>query len=138
MYTYGYNYPSVASSAGSSSTVLAVTTIVALVVAIIGSVLLFVLFLKKDNENKFTGITNWLYNFLQFNKLTIETILKFTYLFLAIFLTVFSFGLIAESFVAFLFVLVLGNLTLRVTYELIMVQILIHRNVREINEKLKK
>ena len=129
------------SSASSDATAaaggLVIAAIVGLVVGIIGSVLVFVLFLNKNNENKYEGFVKWLYNFLQFNRLCIEGILKFTYIFLAIFLTVASFGLISTSFWAFLIVLLVGNLLLRVTYELTMLQILIHRNVRELNEKTK-
>lgn len=112
--------------------------IVALVIAIIGAVLTFILFLNKENEKKYTGFTKTLYNFLQFNTLCIDSILKFTYLFLAIFITVLSFGAIANSFLGFLLLLILGNLTLRICYELTMVVILIHRNVREINDRTKK
>lgn len=112
--------------------------IVALVIAIIGAVLTFILFLNKENEKKYTGFTKTLYNFLQFNTLCIDSILKFTYIFLAIFITVLSFGAIANSFLAFLLLLILGNLTLRICYELTMVVILIHRNVREINDRTKK
>lgn len=123
-----------APSSSSSST----AALVALVCAIVGSILIFALFLKKDNEKNLNQYTKPIYNFLQFNRLCIESILKFIYLFLAIFITVASFGLISSSFFGFLVTLVVGNLLLRVTFELIMITILIHRNVRDINEKMKK
>jgi hypothetical protein len=136
-----YTYPSsslVRSASAASTGNSSVVAIVALICAIVGSILVFVLFLRKDNESKYTGFVKWLYDFLQFNKLTIDIILRFTYLFLAIFITVLSFGLISTSFLGFLLTLILGNLVLRVVYEFSMLVILIHRNVRELNEKTKK
>ncbi len=136
-----YAYPSsslVRSASAASTGNSSVVAIVALICAIVGSILVFVLFLRKDNESKYTGFVKWLYDFLQFNKLTIDIILRFTYLFLAIFITVLSFGLISTSFLGFLLFLILGNLVLRVAYEFSMLVILIYRNVRELNEKNKK
>jgi hypothetical protein len=136
-----YAYPSsslVRSASAASTSNSSVVAIVALICAIVGSILVFVLFLRKENETKYTGFVKWLYDYLQFNKLTIDIILRFTYLFLAIFITVMSFGLISTSFLGFLLTLILGNLVLRVVYEFSMLVILIHRNVRELNEKTKK
>ncbi len=136
-----YAYPSsslVRSASAASTSNSSVVAIVALICAIVGSILVFVLFLRKENESKYTGFVKWLYDFLQFNKLTIDIILRFTYLFLAILITVMSFGLISTSFLGFLLTLILGNLVLRVVYEFSMLVILIHRNVRELNEKTKK
>ena len=136
-----YAYPSsslVRSASVASTSNSSVVAIVALICAIVGSILVFVLFLRKENETKYTGFVKWLYDYLQFNKLTIDIILRFTYLFLAIFITVMSFGLISTSFLGFLLTLILGNLVLRVVYEFSMLVILIHRNVRELNEKTKK
>jgi hypothetical protein len=136
-----YAYPSsslVRSASAASTSNSSVVAIVALICAIVGSILVFVLFLRKENETKYTGFVKWLYDYLQFNKLTIDIILRFTYLFLAIFITVASFGLISTSFLGFLLTLILGNLVLRVIYEFSMLVILIHRNVRELNEKTKK
>ena len=136
-----YAYPSsslVRSASAASTSNSSVVAIVALICAIVGSILVFVLFLRKENESKYTGFVKWLYDYLQFNKLTIDIILRFTYLFLAIFITVMSFGLISSSFLGFLLTLILGNLVLRVVYEFSMLVILIHRNVRELNEKNRK
>ncbi len=138
MYTYGSSSLVKGASAASSSGNGTVVLIIALVCAIVGSILTFVLFLKKDNESKYTGFVKWLYNFLQFNTLCIDGILKFTYLFLAIFITISSFAVIGSNFLGFLITLVVGNLLLRVCYEFSMLVILIHRNVRELNEKTKK
>ena len=138
MYSYGSSSLVKSTPALTSSSNSSVVMIIALICAIVGSVLVFVLFLRKDNEKKYTGFVKWLYDFLQFNTLTLDIILRFSYLFLAIFITIASFATIGTNFLAFLIELVVGNLLLRVLYEFSMLVILIHRNVRELNEKTKK
>ena len=95
-------------------------------------------FLKKDNEGKYTGFLGWMYDFLTFKKLTIENVLKILYLICAIFVTLSSFATISTSFIAFLVYLVVGNLIVRIAYELILVRLIICRNTTEINKKLDK
>lgn len=111
--------------------------IVAFILAIVGGILTYFLFLKKDNENKFTGFVNYLYEFLSFKKMWLETILKVSYLILTIYITLMSFELIGKSFIAFLLTLVFGNIILRVVYELSLILLTICRNTSEINKKLK-
>ena len=67
----------------------------------------------------------------------IEPILKVTYLILAIFITLYSFGLIGVSFVAFLLTLTLGNILLRLVYETTLILLMIWKNTTEINKKMK-
>ena len=76
--------------------------------------------------------------FFTFKKLTIENVLKILYLICAIFITLSSFSMISASFLAFLLYLVVGNLVARVSYELILVKLIICRNTTEINKKLDK
>ena len=110
---------------------------IALLLAIIGGILVYFLFLKKDNEGKFTGFVKYLYEFLSFKKMWLETILKVSYLILAIYITLTSFELISTSFLAFVLTLVFGNIILRVIYELSLVLLTICRNTTEINKKMK-
>ena len=110
---------------------------IVLLLAIIGGILVYFLFLKKENESKFTGFVKYLYEFLSFKKLWLETILKVSYLILAIYITLASFELIGTSFIAFVLTLVFGNIVLRVIYELSLVLLTICRNTTEINKKLK-
>ena len=79
-----------------------------------------------------------MYDFLTFKKLTIENVLKILYLICAIFVTLSSFATISTSFIAFLLYLVVGNLVVRIAYELILVRLIICRNTTEINKKLDK
>lgn len=121
----------------SSMSGMMIWTIIAFVIAIAATVCIFVVFLNKKNEKKFTGFLGWLYDFLTFKKLAIDTLLKVTYVCFAIYITLYSFALIGVSFGSFLGMLIGGNLGLRITYELLMLMISICSNVSEINKKLK-
>ena len=121
---------------GSSSTSFGVWAIVSLVLAIVGAILGYFMFVKpeKNYPNKFV---NWLRSFLNFNEMLIEPILKVTYMFIAIFITLGSFELIGSSFVGFLLTLIFGNLIMRVIYEASMMMVGIWKNTKEINKKMK-
>ncbi|MCI5703522.1 MAG: hypothetical protein MR265_06020 [Erysipelotrichaceae bacterium] len=125
---------------GTSSSGLAaagIWGIIALVIAICATIVIFVLFLTKKNEKKYKGFLGWLYDFLTFKKCVIDYILRFTYVCLAIYLTLASFGLIGTSFLLFLTTLIGGNLVLRIAYEFSLMLINICVNVAEINKKMK-
>ena len=105
-------------SYGVSSTILdsspkfvasGIWTIVSVILAIIGGIVLYFTFLSKKNEGKFTGFLGWLYDFLTFKKMMIENVLKILYIIVALFVTLSSFGLISISFLAFLLTLVIGD-----------------------------
>ena len=117
---------------------LGIWSIIALVLAIVGAILVYVLFLSKKNEDKVKGFWKWLYHSLKFDKMMIEVIIKILYLFGAIFITLYSFGLIGVSFVSFLITLVIGNVALRITFELLLITLQIWKNTTEINQKMKK
>lgn len=134
-------------SYGVSSTILdsspkfvasGICTIVSVILAIIGGIVLYFTFLSKKNEGKFTGFLGWLYDFLTFKKMMIENVLKILYIIVALFVTLSSFGLISISFLAFLLTLVIGNVLTRVIYELLLVKLVICKNTTEINKKLNK
>ena len=135
MYGLGSSYGSMdalAMMSGSSE----VWSIVSLILAIIGAILAYFMFVKPEKKypNKFV---NWLRSFLNFNEMLIEPILKVTYIFFALFITLGSFSLISFSFVSFLAVLLLGNLFIRVVYEASMMMVGIWKNTKEINKKMK-
>ena len=133
MYTYGnlgsYGVISANQSAG-------IWTIIAFVLAIVGAIIAYFLFVKPEKKypQKFV---NWLRSFLNFNEMLIEPILKVTYIFFALFITLGSFSLISFSFVSFLLMLLLGNVFIRVIYEASMMMVGIWKNTKEINKKMK-
>ena len=134
MYTYGYTAPKVTTTVALSGGA-GVWVIISAILALVGGILVYVLFLNKKNEKKFTGFVKWLYDFLSFKTLTIEMLLKVFYLIGAIFITLGSFAYIGTSALAFFGMLILGNLVLRVIYEGSLLVILIYKNVKELNEK---
>ena len=90
---------------------------------------------SKTEKNKYLQEIK---EFFGFKKMLIEDLLKIIYLILAIFITLYSFELIKESFIAFIFTLLIGNLVLRIIFESILVKIMIWKNTNEINKKIKK
>lgn len=115
---------------------LLIWTIISIVVAIIGGIALYILFLKSDK--KLDNTLSKLRDFLNFKTLVIEDVLKVSYLILAIFITLYSFGLIGVNIGSFFAMIIVGNFILRITYELTLLIIKICKNTTEINNKLKK
>ena len=115
-----------------------VWVILSLILAVVGGILVYFLFLSKKNEGKFTGFLGWLYDFLSFKKMFLEALLKVTYLIIAIYITLYSFVLIGDSFLGFLLTLVLGNVIARVVYEFSLILLVICRNTTDIAKNTSK
>lgn len=110
--------------------------IISAVLAIVGGIVAYILFVSKKNNGEYTGFVAWLHDFLNFKKYVVEIILKVLYLICAIFITLSSFSLIGTSVAGFFLYLILGNILARVSYELILMLITIVNNTTEINKKL--
>lgn len=110
--------------------------IIALVISIIGCFVIYFIFVKKDGKEK-NKTLEWLKEYLRFDKMLIETILKIGYIFSALFITLGSFALISTSFVAFLATLIVGNLIARIIYEGALIRVMIWKNTTEIKKNLK-
>ena len=131
MYSSLYSSRAVDSAVGAG-----IWLIVALILAIVGGILIYFLFLSKKNEGRFQGFLGWLYDFLSFKKFFLEAVLKITYLVVAIYITLSSFAMIASNFLGFILTLVLGNILARIIYEFSLLILVICRNTTEINAKL--
>ena len=103
----------------------AIWTIISLVLAVVGGIVLYFTFLRKSNDGKF-------------KKLFLENLLRVLYLITTIFVTLFSFAVIGKSFLSFLGILVIGNLITRIIYEFLLILLVICRNTSEMNSKLGK
>lgn len=112
--------------------------IVSLILALIGGILIYFLFLNKKNDGKFNGFVGWLYDFLSFKKMFMEALLKIAYIVVALFITLSSFATIGSSFFGFLITLIVGNIVARLVYEFALILLVICRNTSEINKKLTK
>ncbi len=136
MYNLGSSYGNVGkmNSIGSMGLGALIWTIITIVAAVAGCFLVYFLFVKKDvkTKNKFVL---WLKDFLNFDIMLIEPILKIAYIFIAIFLTLESFALIGVSFVSFLAMLIGGNILARVGYEAALILVMIWKNTSELRKK---
>jgi ABC-type multidrug transport system permease subunit len=136
MYNLGSSYGNVGkmNSMGSMGLGALIWTIITIVAAVAGCFLVYFLFVKKDvkTKNKFVL---WLKDFLNFDIMLIEPILKIAYIFIAIFLTLESFALIGVSFVSFLAMLIGGNILARVGYEAALILVMIWKNTSELRKK---
>lgn len=132
-YGYGNNLVTSAPTMGTGELVW---LIISLVVALAGCFVVYFVFVQKK-ENPKQKFLAWLKDFLRFDKMMIEAILKISYYFSAIFITLSSFSLISTSFIAFLLMLVCGNLLARVIAEAVLIKVMIWKNTTEIKKHLK-
>lgn len=109
-------------------------TIITLVVSVVGCFLVYFLFVKKDVKTK-SKFVLWLKDFLSFDIMLIEPILKIAYIFAALFITLGSFALIGTSFLSFLAMLIGGNILARVGYEAALIIVMIWKNTSELRKK---
>ncbi len=108
--------------------------IISAVLAVVGGFALFFTFLSPKNNTKFTKFWGWLYDFLTFKKLFLESTIKILYLICTIFVTLGSFAIIGKDFLSFLLTLVLGNVALRITYEFLLMALIMCRNTSDISK----
>ena len=96
-------------------------TVISFVVALIGCFVVYFLFVKKKikTDKKYVS---WAKDFLSFDIMLIEPMLKIGYIFVVIFITLSSFALIGTSFLSFLMMLIFGNLSARIVYELLLIK----------------
>ena len=113
----------------------AVSTVIAFIIAIAAGIMIYFMFVK-DNKPVSENLQK-LKDLLDFKTMLIEPILKIVYIIATVFIILFSFGLISLNFVSFLMVLILGPIAIRIVYELMMINIMIWKNTKEINDNIK-
>ena len=131
-----YNYNLTGTSASSVADA-GIWAIIAAILAIIGGILVYFLFVKSKNGPK-GKFAKWLKDFLMFRTMWIETIIKIIYYITTIFVIFVSFSFISTSFLSFIICLVLGPIITRLVYEGIIMFIMIWRNTADIAENTKK
>ena len=119
---------------------IAIWSIIASILAIVGGILVYFLFVsaKTTPKGKFA---KWLKDFLSFKIMWIEPILKIVYYIATIFIVLYSFSFISLGgfgFLAFILILILGPVVLRIAYEATMMFIMIWRNTKDIADNTKK
>ena len=113
----------------------AVWTVIAFIIAIAAGIMIYFMFVK-DNKPVSEKLQK-LKDLLDCKTMLIEPILKIVYIIATVFIILFSFGLISLNFVSFLMVLILGPIAIRIVYELMMINIMIWKNTKEINDNIK-
>lgn len=109
-------------------------TIVSAVLAVIGGIVLYFTFLSSKNDGKFKGFLGWMYDFLTFRKMMLESILRILYLILVIFVTLSGFAM--GNILVCLLTILLGNIAVRLVYEFALIMLVICRNTSDISKKL--
>ena len=136
MYDLDYGYGSIDAVAKTSVATL-VWGILSVVIAIVGGLLVYFLFIKKDckTNNKFV---KWLKEALEFEVMFGETILKVLYLISTIYVILLSFSFIGTSFFVFLSMLLFGPIAIRLIFEQLLMFIMVWKNTSEIAKNIKK
>lgn len=109
--------------------------IVSLVLAIVGGILVYFLFVRPKTEPK-GKFCRWLKNFLAFKIMWIEAILKITYYVATIFCVLGSFAMLGTDFGMFIVLLIVLPVLLRLIYEGSLILIMIWQNTQNIANKL--
>ncbi|MBR3228733.1 hypothetical protein IKF67_00615 [Candidatus Saccharibacteria bacterium] len=139
-YDYEDILSSGSSSAASSMAGATIWMIIAAILAIVGGILVYFLFVRSKTEPK-GKFAKWLKDFLAFKVMWIEPILKVVYYIATIYVILFSFTFLALGGVgvlSFFLCLILGPICVRLAYEMTMMFIMIWRNTRDIAESTKK
>lgn len=133
---YTNNYPTM-DTVTSTAVETGIWGIISIVLAIVGGILVYFLFVKSDKEPKNKFLAS-LKDFLAFKKMWIEALLKILYYIGTIFVMLISFSIISTSFLAFLLVFIGGPIVMRLVYEGLMIMIMIWRNTTDIAKNTKK
>lgn len=134
------NSTSSGSSAYATAQGVGIWGIISLILAIVGGILVYFLFIKSKNPVK-GKFANWLKDFLSFKIMWIEAIIKVAYYIATIFIILISFSYLAlggSGFLLFLLTLILGPIIIRLIYEAGIMFIMIWRNTKEIADNTKK
>ncbi len=107
------------------------------VLAVILGVVLFFTVLRRKNEGKFTGTKGKLYDFLNVNKFYTEDIIRLFYVITVCVVTLVGLAkIILGGFFSGLFLIVLGNIITRVSYECLLMFFVLVRKTVAIDKKL--
>lgn len=126
--------------AGGVGVGVGIWTVIAAILAIVGGILVYFLFVKSKNTPK-GKFAKWLKDFLSFKVMWIEPILKVVYYVATIFSVLYSFTFLALGGVGILLwlgVLIFAPILIRIAYEATMMFIMIWRNTQDISDNTKK
>lgn len=119
---------------------IGIWTIVALILAIVGAIVVYFVFVKAKDEPK-NKFLKWLKDFLSFKIMWVEAVLKMLYYFATIFIILFSFNFLAipgPGVLMWLGFLVLGPVVIRLFYEMSIMFVMVWKNTKTIAENTGK
>ena len=134
------DYDALYSAASTLPTGFYIWFIIAGILAVVGGVLTYFLFVKNKNTPK-GKFTKWLKDFLNFKIMWLEPILKIVYYILTIGCILVSFGFLGyggAGVILFFMTLIGGPILIRLGYEMTMMFIMIWRNTRDIADSATK
>lgn len=126
-------YPSPYSTGVSS---ILIISVVALLLAIAGTILTYIFIMPKNKAKDLNKYLLFVRDTFQFKTLWVEHIFKAMYVFTTIFIIAYGFCMMFASFLTGLLMMVFGPIALRITYEMIMMFIILVKNVSDIRNKL--
>lgn len=130
---YGYGIEETVKSAAYA----AMWTVVSFILAIIGGILVYFLFIKGKDLKLSNGLQK-LRDLLDFKIMLIEPILKILYLVITLFIMLSSFSLITVNFLGFLLMFILGPIIVRIIYEVSIMFLMIWKNTKIIADNTTK
>ncbi|MCL2407550.1 MAG: hypothetical protein FWC95_06435 [Defluviitaleaceae bacterium] len=109
--------------------------VLSLLIAVVAGLVVYFIFIKKRKRDKLANrFLQILHDFLQFKTLILKTVIKVLYIITAIFLTVF--GVLAifapNGGTVFVFSVIVGNILVRIGYEIIVMFISLVENTSAI------
>lgn len=110
-------------------------TVIAMIVAIAAGIMVYFMFVKDKKE--VSKKLQTLKDLLDFKVMLIEPLLKILYIISTIFVVLLSFGFISTSFISFLLFLIIGPISVRICYELILIRVMTWKNTQDISESVK-
>ena len=125
-------------NAGNLSAGTSTWMIIGVLLALIGSVVVAVVFIRSEDRNRYTGWMKRISTHVNFERFIIPLILKFLYVFTVLtavingFITIFT-----TSVWSGLLMMILAPIVIRMVYELIMMLFSIHNGIMETNRLLR-
>ncbi len=138
-YDYASSYSGNAMQTASNMAGAMIWVAIASLLALIGGIVVYYVFVKPEKEIT-SEFLKKLREFLRFKTMLIEGILKVFYVIAAIFTTLSAFAWFAIGFLGvfiFLAQITIGNIVVRIMYESMLLKIMIWKNTKEIEAKMK-
>lgn len=139
---YSYDYGYGLDGLGSSLEMTGFFTVLALILAIVATVLAFIFIVPEKRREKLNSFGKFLHDTCNFRYLVIEKILQALYILLTAFVMLNGFFMLFQSVGGIwlggygILVIVLGPIAIRLSYELLMMVVILVKNVISINSKL--